>query len=141
VPQGPQTYSLVYSHSPSSGNVDLLVSSMSLALTGTVANPSVGLTATIRNQGPDTALASVTKYYLSKNSVLDSADALIGQRSVPAVAGGGSYTSTTTLAIPPGNYTTGTWYIFAVTDSTSVVPEYFETNNVKVLKLTAPFLP
>src|SRR5206468_8099770 len=63
---------------------------------------------TTKNQGGGVAGASVTRFYLSLNSVFDGTDTLIGSRDVPALEVGatsaGSTTATIPASTPAGNY-------------------------------------
>lgn len=106
---------------------DLAVSSLSASTIGG-AGRSLNLSDTTKNQGGGAADASVTRYYLSSNGILDSSDIPIGERNIAALAGGASSSSTATVVIPEGT-ATGTWYIFARADANDAVPETFETNN------------
>src|SRR5690606_29597038 len=49
---------------------------------------SIPVTDTTRNQGTATTEASVTRFYLSGNTTVDAADALLGERAVPSLAAG-----------------------------------------------------
>jgi Subtilase family/CARDB len=136
VPVGPQTYSLVYTFPPDGGDVDLLVTGLTLTLTGPPTNPVVNIVASITNRGPDTAGASVTRYFVSTNPVFNSSATFLGQRSIPVLAAGGISTTTTAITVPP-NITLGkTYYVFAIADADNAVAENFETNNVGVVQIT-----
>jgi subtilase family serine protease len=83
---------------------------------------------TVKNQGGGSANASVTEFYLSTDSVFDTADVLIGSRNVPVLAASAVSTATTMVTIPQGT-ATGLWYIIAKADADGTVPETSETNN------------
>ena len=52
------------------------------------AGATIAVTVTTKNQGNGHADPSVTRFYLSSNSVLDAADALLtGEQAVPALLG------------------------------------------------------
>ncbi|MCX7592012.1 MAG: hypothetical protein N2255_10345, partial [Kiritimatiellae bacterium] len=74
---------------------------------------------------------SVTRFWLSANSVLDAGDVVLGSRVVPALAAGGSSTANTVVRVPEG-VAAGTWYIIAKADADDAMPkELSETNNTK----------
>jgi subtilase family serine protease len=89
---------------------------------------SLTVTDTVRNQGGSPAPASVTQYYLSRNSTLDSGDTFIGSRSVAALDPGASDAGTATLLVP-ATTAAGSWYVIAQSDGPAQVPETSETNN------------
>jgi subtilisin family serine protease len=99
------------------------------APTVAAAGQSIVVTDTTKNQGAGAADPSQTRFYLSTNGTLEPADALIGSRSVPALAAGASSSGSATVTIPQGT-TAGTWYIVAMADGEGVVPEAVETNNI-----------
>jgi subtilase family serine protease len=114
---------------------DLTVSSFSLPFTVT-AGGTVAISDTVKNSGASDAGASVVRFYLSSNTVLDADDQLLGGRGVPALAAGATNNGTTPVVIPGG--LTGLYYLFAVADATSVVVESSETNNtfVRLVQIT-----
>ena len=99
------------------------------------AKAGAGLTITVndttKNQGAGPSQPSVTGFYLSTNTLLDAADASLGTRDVPILAGGVSHSAATVLTVPsaltPGNY-----YLLAKADAPLTVTESSETNNLKV---------
>jgi subtilase family serine protease len=106
---------------------DLTISTMSVpAAAG--AGESIVVTETTKNQGGGTAAPSLTQFYLSSNSALDSADTLLGSRSIPALASGATSSGSTTVVIPQDT-ATGNYYIIARADGEEVVEETSETNN------------
>jgi subtilase family serine protease len=83
---------------------------------------------TIINQGGAAASPSVTRFYLSGNSILDGNDTpLGGSQAVPDLAPGGSHSASTSLTLPA--VPVGTYYIIAKADDDNVVLESRETNN------------
>jgi subtilase family serine protease len=106
---------------------DLDITSMSTPTTAG-AGQSIVITDTTKNIGGGIAPPSLTQFYLSTNSSIDTSDTLLGGRSVPALASGTYSTGSTTVAIPEGT-AGGSWYIIAKADSEGVVPETSETNN------------
>jgi subtilase family serine protease len=106
---------------------DLIVSVLSVpATTGAGAVITVGDTTT--NQGSTPAAASTVAFYLSTNTTLDAGDVLLGSRTVPALAAGGSSSGSTSVTVPPGT-ATGTWYLIARADADGVVAETNELND------------
>jgi subtilase family serine protease len=116
---------------------DLTVSALS-ASSG-VAGGTLTIADTTRNGGGGNAAGSVTAFYLSPDSALDSADVRIGSRAVPALTAGISNASTTVLTLPAA-VPAGSYYLFAVADETSEVAETFDNNNTRrvYIKIAAP---
>jgi subtilase family serine protease len=106
---------------------DLVVSALSVPGNGG-SDSTVVASDTTKNQGGATAAASVTRFYLSANAVLDTGDVLLGGRDVPSLSAGASSVASTTLAIPPAT-ASGAYYILAKADGDGAVPETSETNN------------
>jgi subtilase family serine protease len=106
---------------------DLGIASMSVPMT---AGPgqSIVITDTTRNIGGGVADPSVTQFYLSINTTIDTSDTLLGSRNVPSLGDGLSSTGPTTVTIPEGT-SGGNWYIVAKADGEEAVPETSETNN------------
>jgi subtilase family serine protease len=66
--------------------------------------------------------------YLSRDAVISTTDTWLGYRWVPSLAAGATSTGTTSVTIP-GNLAPGTWWIGAIADYASQMPEMDETNN------------
>jgi YD repeat-containing protein len=103
----------------------------------TVSNPpatvrrggSFSVTDTTKNQGIVGSKASTTRYYLSTDTVKDSADKLLkGTRSVPALAAEAISTGTVMVTIQ-NNAVIGTYYLLACADDKDAVDETNESNN------------
>jgi len=108
---------------------DLMVSSLSSpAVAG--AGTAIAISDTVKNQGGAAAAASVIQFFLSANSTLDAADALLGGRSVPALAPAATNSGSTAVTIPAGT-ATGTYQIIARADAEDAVPETYENNNTR----------
>ena len=107
---------------------DLIVSSLTtpaMAAAGAV----ISVADTTANQGTAAVAASTTRFYLSTNWQLDAADIqLNGAHAVPQLGASGSHTATTSLTIPAGTLS-GAYYLIAVADAASAVPETQESNN------------
>ena len=78
---------------------------------------------------------STTGYYLSTDNHLDAGDILIGRRTVPALAAGGSSLASAQAVIPAGTVP-GAYYILAVADDAKVIVESNESNNANGLPIT-----
>jgi subtilase family serine protease/subtilisin family serine protease len=107
---------------------DLTISSFT-APTAAGAGGAVAVTDTTTNLGAGTAEPTVTRFYLSTNTAVDASDALLGARTVPALAGGASSSGTTSLIIPSST-PTGTHYLLALADGDKRVLETNESNNL-----------
>jgi subtilase family serine protease len=106
---------------------DLVVSALT-APSVAGAGAAFVVTETTRNLGGGAAAASVTKIYLSPNTVLDASDVLLGSRAVPALAAGASSSATTSVTIPAGT-APGGYYVLAQADGDGVVAETSEADN------------
>ena len=107
---------------------DLMISALTVPGNGG-ADSTIVVNDTTKNQGGGAAGASVTRFYLSSNNVLDAGDTMIGGRSVPVLDAGAASTGTTTLTIPSST-ASGTYYLFAKADADGSIAERTETNNV-----------
>jgi subtilisin-like proprotein convertase family protein len=90
---------------------------------------TLGTSETVQNQGGGFAVPSTTRFYLSLNTVKDSADVLLaGGRGVPELSAAGSNAGVSSVAIPftpsPGAY-----YLLACADDLQTVTESNEANN------------
>jgi subtilase family serine protease len=83
---------------------------------------------TTSNQGGGSVGSTTTKFYLSANTILDGADALLGSRAVPALAAGAASAGSTTVMIP-STVATGNYYLIARADADDTVDETLETDN------------
>jgi subtilase family serine protease len=109
---------------------DLAISTMT-APANAGAGQTITITDTTKNQGGGAAPASRTQFYLSKNSIPDAADTLLGGRSVVGLEAGATSSGSTTVSIPDGT-AVGAWFIIAKADAETVVAETSETNNSTV---------
>ncbi len=114
---------------------DLIISSLS-APTSAGAGSTLTVTDTTKNQGGGgTGVSSITKFYLSSNSTLDTGDVLLGSRTVPTLASTATNSGSTSVTIPAGT-APGTWYLIAKADANSSIPETSESNNTKSRAIT-----
>ena len=107
----------------------LIVSALSLPFTVT-AGSTAAISGTVLNQGGGAAPASTTKFYLSTDLAVDSADVLVGTRVEGALNAGQSGTGAMTITIPAGLPARGYWLI-VVADADGVVGEAVESNNTR----------
>lgn len=107
---------------------DLITFSLTVPASAAAGEP-IALTDMIRNQGSAPAPASVTRYFLSRDTMLDGADLPLGERSVPALDAGTSNTGSTSVTLPSGT-ATGAWYVIAKADADNAVLELSEVNNL-----------
>ena len=85
------------------------------------------------NVGAVSSAASITRYYLSKDTGKNTGDVLlIGTRGVPALGSSGqaiSFSSGSVLVTIPSSVAAGIYRVLACADDTNVVKETVETNN------------
>jgi subtilase family serine protease len=91
---------------------------------------TISVTDVTRNGSTASAPASVTRFHLSADSVLDASDLVLGSRAVPALAPSTESTGITSLTLPAGLI--GPHYLIARADADDAVVEVNETNNVFV---------
>jgi subtilase family serine protease len=113
---------------------DLILTSITLQAS-VPSGSAVTLTDTTKNQAAPASNASTTYLYLSKNTVLDASDTLLGTRAVAPLDTGQSSTGTTNVTIPAG-LVPGVFYIIGVADRDNGTPEGNETNNVLLRSFT-----
>jgi len=113
---------------------DLVVSALSIP-SSAEAGSSIEIKDTTKNNGPGSAGASQTAFYLSNDTTLDVSDTLLGSRSVGSLGAGASSTGTTTVTIPSGT-PPGRYYIIAKADNGGAVTETYENNNLRYKTIT-----
>jgi subtilase family serine protease len=113
---------------------DLRVTALTVPLTVSRSVPISVLT-TVRNQGGQTANASVVRFFLSSSGALDGTEVPLGATSPATLAPGASFTTTTQLTLP-GNTSAGSTFLLARADGDQQVAEADETNNILVKGLT-----
>jgi subtilisin family serine protease/uncharacterized membrane protein len=107
---------------------DLVLSALTVPSRG-AAGGSITVADTTKNQGASVAPASLTRFYLSANSLLDTNDvALAPDHTVPALSPGVTHSASVTVTIP-ANTATGTYYVIAKADAAGSVVETQESNN------------
>jgi PKD repeat protein len=114
---------------------DLAVSA--LTVPGGAAGATISIAETTANQGSAATPTSTTRFYLSANTQLDTADTLLGSRTVPALAAGASSNGTTAVVIP-ATTAAGTYVLIAVADASNGIVEALENNNrtIRALSVT-----
>ena len=114
---------------------DLTISTFSLSATSVTAGSAVVITDTVANVGAGAAGASVTRFYLSTNAVLDAGDLMLAPgRPVPGIGGATSSAGSTSVTIPAGT-AAGSYYVFAKADGDGAVGESLESNNASGARL------
>ncbi|MGZ8833975.1 MAG: CARDB domain-containing protein, partial [Thermoanaerobaculia bacterium] len=124
--------------SPASGTVSVVSDDAApdfvvtaLAVTKNVApGGSATITDTTKNQGQAASSVSTTSFYLSKNTLLETSDPMLGGREVPGLTPGTESAGSATVVIPastePGTYT-----IVAKADGPLAIVETQESNNTR----------
>ncbi len=107
---------------------DLIVSAFTVP-SSAAAGATISVTDTTKNQGPQPAGPSTTRFYLSADSLFDASDIELGSRAIPDLAAGAVSSGATGLTIPAGT-AAGAWRLLARADSDRSVPETRENNNV-----------
>jgi len=107
---------------------DLAVS----VLTVQVQGGTIVVNDTTTNLGGVVVAESVTRFHLSRDTILDASDTVLAARSVPALAGGTGSTASTTLP----TIAVGVYYLIAKADGDNVVAEIQEANNTAVRQMT-----
>ena len=91
---------------------------------------------TVQNQGTISAVATVTRYYLSADGVKNAGDVLLtGPRSVGSLAAGASSSGSRLVTVPLST-SLGTYRVLACADDTSKVPEQDNANNCRASATT-----
>ena len=121
---------------------DLVISSISNPPTSVVAGTaSISITDTTGNSGDGSANPSTTRYRLSTDNIITSADILLSvTRSISTLKKNSSSTGTVWETIP-ANFPPGTYYLGACADDLSVISETSETNNCRASTSTVQIYP
>ena len=109
--------------SESRGNPDVMAESPAVSDSAPLAGAQFNLSATARNGGDTTSMATTLRYYRSTNRTISSSDAQVGTDDVEALAASGSSAESVALTAPP---TAGTYYYGVCVDA---VEEESETRN------------
>jgi subtilase family serine protease len=108
---------------------DLVVSALSGPSTA-IAGATITVNDTAGNTGGGDAPASTTTFYLSTDSSIDMSDVMLGTHSVPALQGGGTHATPTSLTLPT-TLLARTYYVIAKIDAAGQIGETADNNNTK----------
>lgn len=115
---------------------DLVVTSVAFTPANIPRGSSMIITDTIKNRGKGPAGVSITRYYLSKDSIKSKKDTLLnGSSSVQTLDAMASSPGTTAVTIL-SNTKPGKYYVIACADDTKQVKESKEKNNCSATKKT-----
>ena len=108
---------------------DLVVTAVSVPAKG-AAGAAIAVTDTTRNQGTGGAGPTQVRFFLSRNALLDTSDAVLGSRTVDDLPVSASSVATTSLTLP-ALLEAGTYYVFAKADAENALVEISESNNTR----------
>jgi hypothetical protein len=106
---------------------DLLVAALSVPPLA-AAGDAMDVRDTTKNAGPGAAVASSTRYHVSRNSTLSADDVAVGGRDVPPLSAGQSSAWTVPVTLPAG-LAPGEYFLIATADGASALAEDSERNN------------
>ena len=110
---------------------DLVVSALAVPANAG-ASTTIDASVTTRNQGAGTSVPSTTRFWLSKNSLIDAADVpLAGVQVVPALSPAASSAAVVSLDIP-ADTVVGLYYVIAKADADNLEVEPNEFNNTLI---------
>jgi subtilase family serine protease len=112
---------------------DLIINSISA--TSATVGTSFNFSYSIQNQGAGSTDAGYTGFYLSTDTILDSADVYVGSDGVSSLLSQVSSTESATVFLS-SNLGAGTYYLFAKADAGNNTIESDETNNVSYQAIT-----
>jgi beta propeller repeat protein len=121
----------IYGLFPTTPTQDLTLTSL-LGPNSSMVGKTLKISSSIKNQGNSSITKSFqVKYYLSRDSVLSSTDYLLTTRTITSLGAGKtiSYTIYPTIS---SNLSIGTYYLMAMVDTTKVIAESKESNNIRV---------
>ncbi|MGF7119221.1 Ig-like domain-containing protein [Methanobacterium oryzae] len=109
---------------------DLTVQSITKPSTAT-SGSKIQVTDTVKNlYNANITKSFVVRYYLSNDTTFSTDDRMIGERTVNALKGWSTSSSSATVTLP-STIKTGNYYILSYVDRLNNVAEYSESNNVK----------
>jgi uncharacterized repeat protein (TIGR01451 family) len=100
-----------------------------------LAGASIAIQDSTQNEDLVDGGASVTKFYLSTDNLLDGSDILLGSRAVPALAARATSSATTNVTIPLGTVA-GRYFVLGVADADAAIVESDEANNIRSRAIT-----
>jgi len=101
--------------------VNLTVTSLTAPASATKGQ-IINVSDTTGNIGASASEPSITRYYLSTDSVYDRNDVFIGKRTVPSLAGGASNSGSASATIPTGT-ASGAYYIIVKANADNIIKE------------------
>ena len=108
---------------------DLTITSLTVAPRA-AAGATVSIGDTTRNQGSGAAPGSVTRFFLSKDALLDAADPVLGSRAIDPLAVGAVSAGATSVTLP-SPLAAGSYFVFAKADAPNQIVEVNESNNTR----------
>ena len=121
---------VVSSNTINIGAPDLVITSITTGSTSYKKGSTITIPNTVKNQGNVGANGFNVYFYLSKDSSITTSDILIGQRYISSLTAGATNSATNSFTLPSN--ISGSYYVGAIADSTSIVAETNELNNIKV---------
>ncbi|MBC1300395.1 CARDB domain-containing protein [Trichormus variabilis] len=112
----------------SAGNPDLIIQNPTAPTTASVGN-TIQLSYQVRNQGLGNAVASTTRFYLSRDTTFSTDDVLLGSDSVASIAAGAVSSETASIVIA-NSIAAGNYHLLFRTDADNNLAESNETNNL-----------
>ncbi|AUT03510.1 peptidase S8 [Nostoc sp. CENA543] len=107
---------------------DLIIQNATAPTTASVGS-TIALSYQVKNQGAGNAVASTTRFYLSKDTTFSTDDVLLGSDAVNSVAAGAVSSETASILIS-NSIAAGNYHLLFRTDADSTVAESNENNNV-----------
>ncbi|MCF2147188.1 S8 family serine peptidase [Desmonostoc muscorum LEGE 12446] len=100
---------------------------------------TINISYQVKNQDVGSAIASTTKFYLSKDNAYSTDDVLLGSDGVNSIAAGATSSETASLAIA-NTIAAGNYYLLYRADADNKIAESNETNNVvsKAIAINGP---
>jgi hypothetical protein len=109
--------------------IDYIAQDTSFTQINAIINQPTTVNYSIYNNGEIDGPSSITKFYWSTDSILDSGDQLIHAEMENKIPIGVTYSSSADINFPPPTYQK-TFYLFYITDGDSTIIESKETNNI-----------
>ena len=94
------------------------------------AGSSIQVSDTVKNQGTGISATSQTRFFLSRDALLDALDPIVGARTVDPLGVGLVSTATTTVTLPD-SLSAGSYFLFAKADAPEELLELSEFNNIR----------
>ncbi|MCF4969077.1 CARDB domain-containing protein [Nostoc sp. CMAA1605] len=119
-------------------SADLIIQNPTAPTTTSVGS-TIALSYQVRNQGAGNAVASTTRFYLSRDTTFSTDDVLLGSDAVNSIAAGAVSSETASILIA-NSIAGGNYHLLFRTDADGTVAEGNETNNVvsKAITIDGP---